>query len=249
MSSFDYKHFYDKAGAINGWDFSKVKCVSEGVKWSFFDEVARLCKKSDLLLDIGTGGGEALLSITDSALLLVGIDQSSGMMETAIQNAAKSNRPNVRFLQMDAENLAFPEGFFQVVSCRHSEFHAKEVSRVLAKDGVFLTQQVSEKDKENLKSVFGRGQAYPSEGGALLQRYLKELQDAGFTDIQSFHYNAEEYYQTPEDLIFLLKNTPIIPDFGLTESDFSILQHFISENQTDKGIRTNSERFLIIARK
>lgn len=249
MTSLDYKSFYDKVGKLNGWDFSKLKTVSEGVAWDFFDEVAKLCKKTDLLLDIGTGGGEALLSIADSAMLSVGIDLSSGMIETAAHNLRQSNKSNIRFVQMDAEQLKFPDGFFNIISCRHSGFSAKEAAKVLADDGVFLTQQVSEGDKLNIKEAFGIGQAFGTKAGTLKNRYLAELSEAGFTDIQSFEFNASEYYETAEDLIFLLKHTPIIPHFGDSEMDFQILQRFISANKTEKGIRTNSERFMIIARK
>ncbi|MFE6795949.1 class I SAM-dependent methyltransferase [Paenibacillus chitinolyticus] len=248
MNPSEYKEFYDKVGKINGWDFSNVKCVSEGIKRDLFREVTKTCKKSDILLDIGTGGGEAILSIADSLLLLVGIDQSTEMIETAIKNSAKSGIPNVRFLKMEAENLDFPDDFFNVITCRHSEFFANEVAKVLIKGGTFLTQQVSENDKSNIKEAFGRGQAFGTKAGTLKHQYITELSEAGFSDIQSFDFNVIEYYQTAEDLIFLLTHTPIIPDFGRAEVDFRILQQFIKENQTERGIRTNSERFIISAK-
>ncbi|MEY9094278.1 class I SAM-dependent methyltransferase [Paenibacillus sp. RC84] len=248
MNPSDYIKFYDQVGKINGWDFSNVKCVSEGIKWDFYNEVMKTCKRSDILLDIGTGGGEAILSIAESALLLVGIDQSTGMIDTATKNSAKSGVPNVRFLKMDAENLEFPADFFNVISCRHSEFFAKEIAKVLIQGGTFHTQQVSENDKSNIKEAFGRGQAFGTKAGTLKHQYITELSEAGFSDIQSFECNVIEYYQTAEDLIFLLKHTPIIPDFGRTKIDFQILQQFIKENQTEKGIRTNSERFIITAK-
>ncbi|MCM3745780.1 class I SAM-dependent methyltransferase [Paenibacillus pasadenensis] len=248
MHSLDYKSFYDKVGHINGWDFSTINCVYDGVQPDLYDEVKKICKKSDLWLDIGTGGGEAVLSIAESSLLLVGIDQSTGMIKTANNNLVKSELPNVRFLKMEADHLDFPAHFFNVVSCRHSEFFAQEIARVLIKGGTFLTQQVSENDKLNIKEAFGRGQAWGEQPGKLKRQYLSELSKAGFSDIQSFEFHVDEYYQSPEDLIFVLKHTPIIPDFGQTEADFQILQQFINENQTEKGIRTNSERFMIIAK-
>ncbi|MFC6333504.1 class I SAM-dependent methyltransferase [Paenibacillus septentrionalis] len=247
MNPSEYKSFYDKVGKINGWDFSNVKCATEGTSWDFYREVTKVCKKSDLLLDIGTGGGEAILSIAESALLLVGIDQSTGMIETAARNCAESGVPNVRFLKMEADNLDFPSEFFNIVSCRHSEFCVEEVKRVLTKDGTFLTQQVSENDKSNIKEAFGRGQAWGTKTGTLKHQYMTQLSTAGFSDIKAFDFHVNEYYQTAEDLIFLLKHTPIIPDFGRTDADFHILQQFIKENQTPRGIKTNSERFIVIA--
>jgi SAM-dependent methyltransferase len=245
----DYRSFYDRVGLLNGWDFGKIKVVSEGEQWDFYEEVTRKCKKSDVLLDIGTGGGERLLSIADRALLLVGIDQANGMIRTANANLLKTGKPNIRFLQMDAENLEFPEGFFNIVSCRQSGFDAKEVAKVLVKGGIFLTQQVCEGDKRNIAEMFGRGQFSGSRDDQLIHKYRSELNKAGFSDIRSFEYDATEYYQTYKDLVFLLKYTPIVPGFGQSENDFAVLEKFIEQNQTDQGIRTNSKRFMLIATK
>ncbi|MDF2962100.1 MAG: class SAM-dependent methyltransferase [Paenibacillus sp.] len=245
----EYKNFYDKVGLLNGWDFSKLRVITEGEQWDFYNEVTQRCRKSDLLLDIGTGGGERLISIADSSLLLVGIDYSNGMIQTASANLKKSKKANIRFLQMDAENLEFPPGFFNVVSCRHSNFYAKEIAKVLGDGGVFFTQQISDNDKFNIKHAFGRGQQFGTDAGIIKNKYLSELAEAGFTDIQFFEYDATEYYETYEDLVFLLKHTPIIPNFGECAHDFEILQKFIEENLTEKGISTNSKRFMLMARK
>ncbi|WP_068776041.1 class I SAM-dependent methyltransferase [Paenibacillus sp. FJAT-26967] len=249
MNKSEYRNFYDKVGKLNGWDFSKIKTTSEGEQWNFLHEVTQRCNHSDLLLDIGTGGGEALLSIADAALLLVGIDHSDGMIQSAAENLKNSTKTNIRVLQMEAENITFPMFFFNVVSCRHSEFYATEVAKVLANNGVFLTQQVCENDKLNIKQAFGRGQGFGTDEGILKDKYLTELAEAGFTDIQSYEYDATQYFHTGEDLIFFLKYTPVIPNFGQTDYDFEILQNFIEANQTEKGIKTNTKRFMIVARK
>jgi ubiquinone/menaquinone biosynthesis C-methylase UbiE len=249
MNELEYKNFYDKVGKLNGWDFSRLKFNSEGVKWDLYEEVTKRCKRSDILLDIGTGGGENVLRIKSSLFFLVGIDISSGMIETAQSNLRKSGVSNVRFFQMSSDKLQFPADLFDIVSSRHAPFNSIEVAKLLKKGGTFLTQQVSEDDKLNLKRAFGRGQSFKEEDGALKERYIRQLKKAGFSEVQSFDYNAIEYYQRPEDLIFLLKYTPIIPKFGETKQDFDILKNFIENNRTKKGICTNSKRFLIIANK
>lgn len=248
MNTQEYEDFYNKVRASNGWDFSSVKCTAEGNGIDLYSDVVQHCSPSTLLLDIGTGGGEAVLSISEKALLLVGIDQSSGMIGTALRNLKQSNTDNVRFLEMSAEKLDFPDGFFDVVSCRHSMFDAAEVARVLKKGGIFLTQQVAENDKTNLKQAFGRGQSLGVQAGTLMQQYVDELIKAGFTGIQPVAADVTEYYETAEDLIFLLKHTPIIPQFGESDGDFKVLKTFIEENQSEKGIRTNSARFMITAK-
>ncbi|MUK87854.1 methyltransferase domain-containing protein [Ornithinibacillus sp. L9] len=249
MRNIDYEKFYDKVGKINGWDFSNIKSFSEGVKWEFYDEVIKRCEKSDVLLDIGTGGGENILRIAPSLLFLIGIDLSKGMLETAQSNLKTSKVLNVKFFQMSSDDLQFPNAFFDVVSSCHAPFSSIEIIKVLKSGGWFLTQQVSEADKLNIKKAFGRGQAFDKTDGALKERYIRELKQAGFSEIQSFEYDAIEYFERPEDIIFLLTHTPIIPDFGEDKKDFELLNGFIENNRKEKGIETNSKRFLIIAKK
>lgn len=249
MKEFDYKAFYDRVGADNGWDFSKIKCQTEGHGINLYAELKKKTKGSEILLDIGTGGGEVVISICNSVLLVVGIDNSLGMISTARKNLVNSKSPNVRFLLMDAAHIDFPDEFFDLVTCRHSEFSAIEVSRVVTQNGLFMTQQVSEHDKSNIKKFFGRGQAYGTAQGTLKKKYIEALQNAGFNDIQSFESNVTEYYSRPEDLIFLLKHTPIVPDFGEYNGDFEILDKFIQAHMTERGIATNASRFMIVANK
>ncbi|HFU7068992.1 class I SAM-dependent methyltransferase [Bacillus cereus] len=247
MNELEYKSFYDKVGRLNGWDFSKIKCETVGEIWDFYGEVKERCKSSDILLDVGTGGGENVLNIASSAKLLIGIDNSNSMIETAHSNLKKSGVQNVEFLQMGSGALTFPHAHFDIASSCHAPFAATELSKVMKKGAFFLTQQVSEHDKLNLKETFGRGQCLGERDGTLKEKYMGELIYAGFELVQVREYDVTDYYSTPEDLIFLLKHTPIIPRFGEEEEDFTILQKFIETNSSEKGIRTNSKRFMIIA--
>lgn len=249
MNQQEYESFYNKVGKNNGWNFSEVKSITEGATWRFYEEVIKKCDNNAILLDIGTGGGENVLKISSALHLLIGIDLSSGMIETARSNLRKSDVSNVKFFQMSSENIQFPSGFFDVISSQHAPFSSKEVFKVLKTNGYFLTQQVCEADKLNLKEVFGRGQAFNQSDGELKEQYIHELRNAGFSEVISYEYNAIDYYQRPEDLIFLLKHTPIIPDFGRDKKDFEILNRFIEKSKNEKGIMTNSKRFLIIAKK
>lgn len=249
MDKCEYKKFYETVGNLNGWDFSKLQVMSDEPKWDFYDEVKRRAQTTDILLDIGTGGGEKILTIAPALEFTVGIDLSHTMIQVAKENLKKSNLPNVQFLHMSSDKIEFPANFFDVVSSRHAPFDAKEVARVLKTDGLFLTQQVSEADKLNIKTAFKRGQSFSENDGVSKERYVWELTKAGFSDVQSFDYNVTEYYQRTEDLIFLLLHTPIIPNLGMEPEDYSRLTAFIESNQTEKGICTNSKRFLIVAKK
>ncbi|MBU1864020.1 MAG: class I SAM-dependent methyltransferase [Candidatus Omnitrophica bacterium] len=245
----EFKEFYDKVGSEIGWDFSKVRHTSEGVEWELYDEVIKRCKKPDILLDVGTGGGEKVLKIAQNLQLVIGIDISDGMIDTARKNLLRSEVKNARFFVMDGENIKFPDNMFNMISCRHSDFSPTETFRLLDKGGIFLSQQVGEADKKNIKESFGRGQAFGVEDGTAMKDYASRLKAAGFSRVETLEYDATEHYERPEDLIFLLKHTPTVTNFGQDSSDFEKLEDFIKQNISDRGIKTNSKRYMLIAEK
>ena len=67
--------------------------------------------------------------------------------------------------------------------------------------------------------------------------------------LKTLGYDASEYYKKPEDLIFLLKHTPIITNFGQENGDFGKLDKFIKQNISNKGIKTNFKRYMVIVEK
>lgn len=55
--------------------------------------------------------GENVLRIAPAALFMIGIDNSSGMIETAQSNLEKASVSNVRFFKMESDGLMFPHSF------------------------------------------------------------------------------------------------------------------------------------------
>jgi len=247
-----YKEMYEKAGSVVGWDFSKIDRRKKvvGRKWDFLEIVKGFVTDKAVLLDIGTGGGEKLLEVSRLAGKAYGIDHQQSMIDTAKRNLAETKMRNVEFKLADAKNLPFPEKYFDIVMCRHAPFYAEQVYRVLKPKGIFITQQVyAEKDAINIKMVFGRGQGFGREREANpIRRYVRELKAVGFEILRKDTYNVTEYYAGMADLIFLLRNTPIISDFDI-DKDRRCLEEIESRYTTDDGIKTNSARYLIVCRK
>lgn len=246
----DEKKFYDRVGKDIGWNFSVLasRTIVEGKTWVFLEVVKEFLDENVVLLDIGTGGGEKILQLAKSCKKIVGIDNSPEMINKANENLVESNKPNVEFRVAESDNLPFEDNSFDIVTSRHAPFDSKEVGRVLKEKGIFLTQQVGEDDKKNLKEVFGRGQCSGRRSGDLIRRYVRDLEDAGFEIIRNDRYDASEYYKDIRDIIFLLEHTPTIPGFDRNK-DKDALERLEREFMTDKGIKTNSERFLLVARK
>ena len=229
-------YLYDTVGKNMGWDFSSIKPKVTGKKWQYVSFVKKHLSQCHSLLDIGTGGGEILSLLTPFVEVPVGIDCSKGMISTA------SRRSEILLVTADSCALPFKNNSFDAVVSRHGPVYLSEVDRVLKPGGMFITQQVGEHDKKNIKEFFGFGQNYGLETGGLIKAYAAELRRLGFKHISIDHYDATEYYNF-QDLVFLLKNTPIIP--GFSEEHANALECFKEQNITDFGIKTNSERYLL----
>src|SRR5260370_28120781 len=84
---------------------------------------------SESILDIGCGTGHLTKAIAESGAHVVGIDSSSGMIETA-----RTTYPDVEFLVADARNFSFPTPFDAIFSnaALHWIPEAEEVVRNIA---------------------------------------------------------------------------------------------------------------------
>ncbi|MFW6012811.1 MAG: class I SAM-dependent methyltransferase, partial [Candidatus Bipolaricaulota bacterium] len=213
-----------------------------------YDQVKRFAGRNRLL-DLGTGGGLKVMKLADHFTEVVAIDSSEKMIATAQKHLRSSCLDKVRFLLMDATQLAFAPESFDVTSCRQGPFVPAEVHRVLKPGGFFLTQQVGEGDKYELKKCLGRGQRFQQPPGQLKDNYVNQLRQVEFQDVKVQEYNAIEYYSRPRDLLLLLKNAPIVPDFGKRVGDFQKLAEYINRHTTKRGIKTNAKRFLLTAKK
>ena len=240
-NSEEEKEFYNKVGKTIGWDFSKMKYqMVDNSEFQFFDEINSKVKTNTILLDIGTGGGEKLSNlISDKCLLKIGTDFSIEMVKSANK---QNNKNNIRFFEMDSENINFPDEFFDIISARHTPFDVKEVNRVLRKNGYFFSEQIDEDDCLELKKIFGRGQGFNSKT-KLIDKIEKELKGVKFEKVEFYDILQQEYYETEEDLLFLLNNTPIIPNFGKEREDFSKFNKYVNKYATDRGILLERKLF------
>jgi SAM-dependent methyltransferase len=115
------------------------------------------------MLDMGTGGGEALSGLPDRAprtiateawppnvpvagrrLLPLGIPV---IQDEAARGNIDQNGAN------EGGSLPFRDGSLDLICNRHESFLALEVSRVLAPGGTFVTQQVDYHDNDDLAQI------------------------------------------------------------------------------------------------
>jgi SAM-dependent methyltransferase len=84
-------------------------------------------------LDIATGGGHTALALSRCAKWVVASDITIEMLHAARHWAVEKTNTNVHFCQHDAGLIPFPDGTFDVVTCRLAPHHFPDVR-------VFLTE-------------------------------------------------------------------------------------------------------------
>ena len=245
------KDFYDN---IANWDFSKIDYETQKLTdWDMYEEISRYTDENSLCLDLGTGGGEKVLSKYPKVGMIIATDFSQEMINTAKSNL--KGRKKIKFAKMDNLKIDFPNEIFNLVSARHTIINAKEIYRVLEKGGIVVIQGVDKEDCIELKDTFKRGQAYNDEK-AISQIDYEDLINNGFEIVKSVNIEENEYFKTKEDLLALLFKTPILDDFseincnhekGYIESE--LLEKYIKDNMTERRIILKRRLYGIVAKK
>jgi ubiquinone/menaquinone biosynthesis C-methylase UbiE len=100
------------------------------------------CQPADVVLDVATGTGYTAFGFAPHVRQVTGLDVSSGMLAEARQRAAQQDIANVTFIEGAAESMPFPDGEFDLVTCRIAPHHflsvpqfLQEVRRVLRPGG------------------------------------------------------------------------------------------------------------------
>jgi SAM-dependent methyltransferase len=151
-ASFDNFIAEAEATPIDGWDFSRFgdRLLSRPRPWDFSAIVEQHAHGSADMLDLGTGGGEWLarldhrsartvateswppnIEVAESRLGPIGVTVVP--TEGAPDNTEQTDGVRVR--------LPFRSEEFSLITSRHESYVAAEIARVLARGGVFLTQQ------------------------------------------------------------------------------------------------------------
>ena len=179
---------------------------------------------------------------------IIAIDNSKEMIETANKNLQLYKDKKVKFVIGDNLNLNFPNGLFDLVSARNTNSDPGKVFNILKKDGVFVIQGVDSKDCFEIKEYFKRGQNYNLKENFSEIEY-KRFDNIGFKSVKLYPILFTEYYESKEELLKLLIKAPIINDFNSDnrEIEDNILNEYVKDHQTDKGIELKRIYYGILA--
>lgn len=232
---------------VRGWDFSELgdRYVEQQPPWSYADLATRVLRGADSALDLGTGGGEVLLSLGEALPEdTVATEGWPPNLPVAARNLAARAIP---VFDYDAERdprLPFPDARFDVVLDRHEAYVADEVHRVLRPGGRFLTQQVDGRDFEETQAIFGGHSQYPHITPANLQ---EEAVRAGLEVVAAEEWRGEVRFRDVAALVRYFAYVPWeVPD------DFEVDRYadaLLDLHHSGAELRFTQRRFyLLLAR-
>ena len=145
----------EEQASFSGWDFSYIRSrfKEEKPSWDYIEEAKKLVKNATAVLDMGTGGGENFSKLGPFPKRTIATE---GWLPNVPLARKKLEPLGVKVVAVDESGkLPFKNDEFDLVLNRHSGFDRNEVFRILQKDGIFFTQQVSGNDFQDLIEEFG----------------------------------------------------------------------------------------------
>ncbi|MDP4146030.1 MAG: methyltransferase domain-containing protein [Bacillota bacterium] len=235
--------------SFKGWDFSYIDSRSkeEALPWDYKKIVESYISDDKVMLDMGTGGGEFLLSINPSVGKTYATEAYLPNIELSRQTLAPHGI-EVRAVQDDCK-LPFKDNFFDLIINRHEAYYLSEVNRILKPGGIFITQQIGENNNRELSSFLL--DKYPE-----IERLPENLKEAlegakgfGWNIIKKEEHFPKIYFYDIGALVYYAKIIQWeFPEFSV-ERCFSKLKSLQQKLEKQGYVDTIGHRYLIIARK
>lgn len=238
----------DEREPFKGWDFSYLKgrYSEEKPTWNYILIAKKLIKKTNSVLDMATGGGEIFSEIV-SDFRPNKLIATEGYIPNVSIATRKLRKHEVRVIYADeTRRLPFKDGEFDLVLNRHGGFNIKELSRIISKDGLFLTQQVGGDNLKDLIKEFGFSPKWTSN---TLMNVRKELKSAGFIIKQAKKWSGKTTFKDMGALVYYLKAIPWIVEGFSVSKYLSVLGKFNDRLEKTGKLYFTSERFLILVEK
>ena len=149
----------EENAAFQGWDFSRLdgRWDCPEPPWNYQSIVKSYLKDDDMLLDMGTGGGEVLLSINHPYGNTYATEAYEPNFELCQRVLSPLGITVVQTYNDDRlDKLPFEGEYFDFIINRHESFDLSEVNRTLKHGGYFFTQQVGNKNDLEFIQIFNK---------------------------------------------------------------------------------------------
>jgi SAM-dependent methyltransferase len=237
------------AEPVAGWDFSWFagRATEERPAWGYSGLLAAAIDDADAVLDIQTGGGEALAGAVRRPPLVLAATES---WPPNVELARERLRPLGGTVSEapDAGPLPFGDAAFDLVASRHPTVTMwPEIARVLRPGGRYLSQQIGAGTNRGLyEYLMGAQPASPARSPG---RAADQARANGLT-VDRLEQQAlrVEFFDIGAVVYFLRKVLWTVPDFTVDRyRDRLLALH--AEIEATGRFTCYAQRFLIAARR
>jgi SAM-dependent methyltransferase len=232
-----------------GWDFSYIEGreAQAPLRWSYISEALTLVRSSTVLLDMDTGGGEIFSRFAPFPALTYATEAYPPNLPIA---KAKLEPLGVQVIPLDQEEpkqLLFEDEMFDLILNRHGYYWAPEIARLLQQGGIFLTQQVGNRNDIGIRQLLDAPDAGVIEEWDDLDNAASDLEKSGLTILKRLEdYYPQRFYDVGA-IVYQLKAIPWqIPDFTVVKY-FDRLKRVHERIQKRGFVEVEEHRFLILA--
>lgn len=256
MKQINYKEYLksiwkqeEEIAHIHGWDFSHIHGKYEeenDLPWDYEKIVLQYLKTDSNIMDYDTGGGEFLLSLNHPYNRTAATEGYPPNVELCRKKLLPLG---INFKEChDPSNVPFGDEAFDLIINRHGDFNARELFRLLNRNGLFITEQVGEDNDRDLVEM-----VLPKTDKPFLHLNLteqcKNFENAGFEIIRAEEaYRPIKFYDIGAFVWFAHIIEWEFPDFSVDRCFERLIkmQEMIDKNGCIEG---TIHRHLIIAKK
>jgi SAM-dependent methyltransferase len=234
---------------FSGWDFSHLdgRMLEETPPWSYMERAAGRMRRSESMVDLGTGGAERLLRLREHWPHKVAATEAyPPNLALAAGRLAPFGARVFDVALTDNGPMPFAAGEFDLILNRHAGFNPNEVARCLAPGGVFLTQQIHGQWAFDLLSAFGTVPQWPD---STLEKYLPRLKRAGLAIVAAESWSGRLAFTQVGAIVYYLKAVPwLVPGFSVA-THLPCLLKLHGRLEAGEPLAFWAGKFLIEARK
>jgi len=239
----------EQSRPMAGWDFSYLdtRMHTDPLPWSYDDHAGQLLRASTSALDMGTAGGERLLSLREHWPPRLAVTEDYAPNLALARERLEPLGVRVEGAPLtEADEMPFADGEFDLALNRHSGMNCAEVARVLAPAGVFYTQQVHALWAHDLAAEFG---AEPQSPDATPEYYVPRLVAAGLEVTEVKEWQGDLTFTDVGAIVFYLKAIPwTVPGFSV-ETHLNALLRLQGRLDAGEELRFVARQYMIEARR
>lgn len=237
----------EERAPFQGWDFSHVhgRFFESDLPWDYLALARELLPHVQNVLDVGTGGGERLLTLRDAWPPSVTVTE--GWPPNVAVASACLTPFGVRVVAARQHPLPFAPNSFALIINRHTGFRSWDVARIMRSGGLFLTQQVDALWGWDLQVAFGMAVAERPSSYELALHYLQT--ETNLIVEQAAENKGTMTFTDVGALVYYLKAIPwMVPGFTV-ETHLPYLLALQEKLDRDEKLQFETRQYLLKARK